>query len=60
VALVQAIRGVGLGDDLQHFLGRIGDSAPRMKTLHANLGGHASVPWFEVDDTARIFTQHLK
>jgi pimeloyl-ACP methyl ester carboxylesterase len=29
------------------------------KTLHANLGGHAGVPWFEVDDAARFFTRHL-
>ena len=32
----------------------------REKTLHANLGGHAGVPWFEVDDTARFFARHLK
>jgi pimeloyl-ACP methyl ester carboxylesterase len=32
----------------------------REKTLHANLGGHAGVPWFEVDDAARFFTRHLK
>jgi hypothetical protein len=30
------------------------------KTLHANLGGHAGVPWFEVDDGARFFARHLK
>jgi len=30
------------------------------KTLHANLGGHAGVPWFEVDAAARFFTRHLK
>jgi hypothetical protein len=30
------------------------------KTLHANLGGHAGVPWFEADDAARFFTRHLK
>jgi hypothetical protein len=29
------------------------------KTLHANLGGHADVPWFEVDDAARFFARHL-
>jgi len=29
------------------------------KTLHANLGGHAGVPWFEVDDAARFFARHL-
>ncbi len=32
----------------------------RDKTLHANLGGHAGTPWFEVDDAARFFTRHLK
>ena len=32
----------------------------REKTLHANLGGHGGVPWFEVDDAARFFTRHLK
>jgi hypothetical protein len=32
----------------------------REKTLHANLGGHAGTPWFEVDDSARFFTRHLK
>jgi pimeloyl-ACP methyl ester carboxylesterase len=29
------------------------------KTLHANVGGHAGTPWFEVDDGARFFTRHL-
>jgi len=32
----------------------------REKTLHANLGGHAGVPWFEADDAARFFARHLK
>ena len=32
----------------------------REKTLHANLGGHAGTPWFEVDDGARFFSRHLK
>jgi len=31
----------------------------REKTLHANLGGHAGVPWFEVDEGARFFARHL-
>ncbi|MGX1128074.1 pimeloyl-ACP methyl ester carboxylesterase [Streptomyces glaucescens] len=30
------------------------------KTLHANVGGHAGTPWFEVDDAARFFARHLK
>ena len=29
------------------------------KTLHANLGGHAGVPQFEVEDGARFFARHL-
>jgi pimeloyl-ACP methyl ester carboxylesterase len=29
------------------------------KTLHANLGGHAGVPWFEADAAARFFARHL-
>jgi hypothetical protein len=32
----------------------------REKTLHANPGGHAGTPWFEVDDGARFFSRHLK
>jgi hypothetical protein len=32
----------------------------KRKTLHANLGGHAGTPWFEVDDAARFFTRHLR
>jgi pimeloyl-ACP methyl ester carboxylesterase len=32
----------------------------REKTLHANLGGHGGVPWFELDDAARFFNRHLK
>jgi hypothetical protein len=32
----------------------------RDKTLHANLGGHAGVPWFEADDGARFFARHLR
>ncbi|MGJ5749088.1 dienelactone hydrolase [Streptomyces puniciscabiei] len=30
------------------------------KTLHANLGGHAGTPWFEVEDGDRFFGRHLK
>lgn len=30
------------------------------KTLHANMGGHAGTPWFEVDDGDRFFGRHLK
>jgi hypothetical protein len=30
------------------------------KTLHANLGGHAGVPQFEIDAGARFFARHLR
>ncbi|WP_062987373.1 alpha/beta hydrolase [Nocardia anaemiae] len=33
--------------------------ASKEKTLHANAGGHASVPRFEVDSAARFFARHL-
>ena len=29
------------------------------KTLHANPGRHAQVPWFEVDSSERFFARHL-
>ena len=32
----------------------------REKTLHANMGGHAGTPWFEVDDGGGFFARHLK
>ena len=34
--------------------------AEKLASLHANLGGHAGTPWFEVDDGARFFARHLK
>ncbi|MFJ1756122.1 dienelactone hydrolase family protein [Kitasatospora sp. NPDC088134] len=30
------------------------------KTLHANLGGHTGIPWFELEDGVRFFDRHLK
>ncbi|QFZ19781.1 dienelactone hydrolase family protein [Saccharothrix syringae] len=30
------------------------------KTLHANMGGHTGVPWFEGDDGNRFFARHLR
>ncbi|WP_216212160.1 alpha/beta hydrolase [Amycolatopsis aidingensis] len=30
------------------------------KTLHANMGGHTGVPWFEAEDGNRFFVRHLK
>ena len=47
------------GMDRQPALDLFDAFGARAKTLHANLGGHAGVPWFEVDDAARFFTRHL-
>jgi fermentation-respiration switch protein FrsA (DUF1100 family) len=33
--------------------------ASREKTLHANAGGHADVPRFELDSSQRFFARHL-
>lgn len=33
--------------------------ASKEKTLHANVGGHHEVPWFEVEDSARFYLRHL-
>ncbi|MFE9322137.1 alpha/beta hydrolase [Nocardia sp. NPDC052278] len=33
--------------------------ASKEKTLHANAGGHAAVPRFEVDSAVRFFARHL-
>ena len=48
------------GNDRQLALDLFDAFGTREKTLHANLGGHAGVPWFEVDDGARFFARHLK
>ena len=47
------------GNDRQLALDLFDAFGTREKTLHANLGGHAGTPWFEVDDGARFFTRHL-
>jgi hypothetical protein len=48
------------GNDRQQALDLFDAFGTREKTLHANLGGHAGTPWFEVDDGAGFFTRHLK
>ena len=48
------------GNDRQSALDLFDAFGSKEKTLHANLGGHAGVPWFEVDDGARFFARHLK
>ena len=47
------------GNDRQSALDLFDALGTREKTLHANLGGHAGVPAFEVDDGARFFARHL-
>jgi hypothetical protein len=47
------------GNDRQPALDLFDAFASEEKTLHANLGGHAGTPWFEVDDGARFFARHL-
>ncbi|MFF1407340.1 alpha/beta hydrolase [Streptomyces sp. NPDC058294] len=47
------------GNDRRTALDLFDTFGAKEKTLHANLGGHAGTPWFEVDDAARFFTRHL-
>jgi hypothetical protein len=47
------------GNDRQLALDLFDAFGTREKTLHANLGGHAGTPWFEVDDGDRFFARHL-
>ncbi|QMU76825.1 alpha/beta hydrolase [Streptacidiphilus sp. PB12-B1b] len=47
------------GNDRQQALDLFDAFGSEEKTLHANLGGHAGTPWFEVDDGARFFARHL-
>lgn len=48
------------GNDRQVALDLFDAFGTGEKTLHANLGGHAGTPWFEVDDGARFFARHLR
>ena len=48
------------GNDRQSALDLFDAFGTREKTLHANLGGHAGVPSFEIDAGARFFARHLR
>ena len=48
------------GNDRQLALDLFDAFGTREETLHANLGGHAGTPWFEVDDGNRFFGRHLR
>jgi len=48
------------GNDRQLALDLFDAFGTKEKTLHADMGGHAGTPWFEVDDGARFFARHLK
>jgi hypothetical protein len=48
------------GNDRQSALDLFDAFGTREKTLHANLGGHAGVPQFEIDAGARFFARHLR
>jgi hypothetical protein len=48
------------GNDRQLALDLFDAFGTSEKTLHANLGGHAGTPWFEVDDGIRFFGRHLR
>ncbi|MEU6509987.1 alpha/beta hydrolase [Streptomyces sp. NPDC046942] len=48
------------GNPRQRALDLFDTFGSQEKTLHANLGGHAGTPWFEVDDGDRFFARHLK
>jgi hypothetical protein len=47
------------GNDRQSALDLFDAFGSKEKTLHANLGGHAGVPPFEIDAGARFFARHL-
>jgi hypothetical protein len=47
------------GNDRQLALDLFDAFGSKEKTLHANLGGHAGVPSFEIDAGARFFARHL-
>ncbi|MBA4856983.1 dienelactone hydrolase family protein [Nocardia farcinica] len=48
------------GNDRRQALEVFDALGSREKTLHANMGGHTGVPWFEGDDANRFFARHLK
>ncbi|GAB2518863.1 dienelactone hydrolase family protein [Nocardiopsis aegyptia] len=48
------------GNDRQLALDLFDAFGSREKTLHANMGGHTGVPWFEGDAGDRFFARHLR
>jgi dienelactone hydrolase len=46
-------------NDRQKALDLFDAFASEEKTLHANLGGHTGVPYFEGEDASRFFARHL-
>ena len=48
------------GNDRQTALDLFDAFGSKEKTLHANMGGHAGTPWFEVAEGDRFFARHLK
>jgi dienelactone hydrolase len=48
------------GNDRQMALDLFDAFGSREKTLHANLGGHTGVPWFEGEDGLRFFARHVR
>jgi pimeloyl-ACP methyl ester carboxylesterase len=48
------------GNDRQAAIDLFDAFGSKEKTLHANLGGHAGTPWFEVEDGGRFFDRHLR
>ncbi|MEU8071111.1 alpha/beta hydrolase [Micromonospora sp. NPDC049151] len=48
------------GNDRQMALDLFDAFGSVEKTLHANMGGHAGVPWFEGEAANRFFARHLK
>ncbi|MDQ7905036.1 hypothetical protein RB614_10940 [Phytohabitans sp. ZYX-F-186] len=47
------------GNDRQLALDLFDAFGSTEKTLHANMGGHTGVPWFEGDAGNRFFARHL-
>ena len=60
VALLLLMQWDDEGNDRRQALDLFDAVGSTEKTLHANLGGHAGTPWFEVDDAGRFFARHLR
>jgi hypothetical protein len=48
------------GNDRQVALDLFDAFGSQEKTLHANMGGHTGVPWFEGEEGNRFFARHLR